>query len=845
MGVVTLGQGVDFTNGITIEAVGIELGHNATLSALTYSNSYISSGSPQTVNISQEPIPTIELDYNKVLEGQTVTMAGTPTDDNAAEPSYSHATITDGEGQATITVTAEDGKTTKEYVVNFKVANDKLQSITVPTITLSKRVSIVDDALAILNAAPNNSFAVFTVGGQTDVKLPVTWTFSGTFKETAEASNNFTWTITEAALAEKNLDQNSVLLTNTAAVTNAKASDDATLKSLVYKIGDTEETIDVSDDNNNTSKTIEVTLPATTPKTAEITIVPTANDERAVVAPTEAFKKTLDANKADIVFTVTPENNQNVRTITVRFIRTPSTVAKEKILSITAPTAPVLEKTMTAEEVLAKVNAIEKVAITTESGTPMELPVSWKLKDETTFNETHGAKNEYTWIIDADQYVDYDLADDVKTSGDITVVNFIEALTGNDLKDVAINDENPYTKIGGSTEETTKAESVTVSTKLDNLSFDNVEVSNDVTVSAAVATIDFNDTKVTGRLSLNEDVKQLVLNNTSVGEVALAEDKITTLILKAGSTIGKISNEGELILTNSEIFLTSVVTEVVNNGIFTDKTATIFTVTGTANVAITQLPQSQTTTGKKVELSVTATAVDGATISYQWQKQNGSSWDNVAENSTDATLSITKVSNGTTFYRCEITSTKEDAKTILYTPAVSVTFKSAEDPSTPSDPIPSVKTYTVTLKKVTGATFSQKETITVDEGDNFSFSIKLDKDYDQSKPVVKVGTTTYTADAKGVYTIKNITKDITITVTGIVKNTSTGIEETTEDATRVWSEGSTLYIHTPQAADVYVVSGAGALMRELKAVPGDQNMQLPAGFYIVRVGTYTAKVIIR
>ena len=149
------------------------------------------------------------------------------------------------------------------------------------------------------------------------------------------------------------------------------------------------------------------------------------------------------------------------------------------------------------------------------------------------------------------------------------------------------------------------------------------------------------------------------------------------------------------------------------------------------------------------------------------------------------------------------------------------------------------------MKKVTGATFSKGETTKVDEGENFSFTITLDKNYNQSKPVVKVGTTTYEPDAKGVYTIKNITKDITIEVSGIVKNTSTGVEETAQDAARVWSEGSTLYIHTPKAEQVYVVSGAGALMRELKAVPGDQNIQLPAGFYIVRVGTYTAKVIIR
>ena len=288
-GTISIGSEVTINGNIEITAAAV--GIDATLKSLTYSNSNISSGSPQTVNnFSQEPIPTIELAYNKELEDETITMAGTPTDDNATI-SYSHATISDGEGQATITVTAEDGETQKEYVVNFKVTNDKLQSITVPTITLSERVSTANDALAILNAVPNNSFAVVTAGGQAGITLPVTWTFSGTFNATAGESNDFTWTIAETALTEKNLDQNSVDLSATAAVTNADASTDATLKSLVYKIGDAEETIDVSGDDNDTPKTFTVTLPATTPKTAEIIITAVANDEKAVVASDNEFKK--------------------------------------------------------------------------------------------------------------------------------------------------------------------------------------------------------------------------------------------------------------------------------------------------------------------------------------------------------------------------------------------------------------------------------------------------------------------------------------------------------------------------------------------------------------------------
>ncbi|MCD8137150.1 MAG: hypothetical protein LUH01_14860 [Parabacteroides gordonii] len=121
----------------------------------------------------------------------------------------------------------------------------------------------------------------------------------------------------------------------------------------------------------------------------------------------------------------------------------------------------------------------------------------------------------------------------------------------------------------------------------------------------------------------------------------------------------------------------------------------------------------------------------------------------------------------------------------------------------------------------------------------------MDKDYDQSKPIVTVDGKAITADADGSYTIKNIQTDIKIVVSGIVKNTATGIEDTVEDAARAWTVGSTLYIHVPETSDVYVVSGTGALQQQLRGVSGDYNMQLRAGFYIVHIGEVSQKVIIR
>ena len=718
--------------------------------------------------------------------------------------------------------------------------------------TLTYQIGDDPTAIEIISGAEAN-----TEASKYDVVLPAT--FDKTVRLTVNANPNDQLTSIAYSSQSVTLDNNKATVTltitpesetaRTVAVNFTRTpSAVATLASLKYQIGDAT-AIDMPEFAPEKTS-YEIALPYTTTDGTTITLTPVATDA-VNAAITGETTVTISGGTGTTTLTVTAEDK------TTQEVEITFNVAKEKILSITAPTAPVLtadDANANADAVLAKVSTIENVQITTESGAPTELPIGWELKGGTEFNKNHGAKNVYTWAIAPEKYTNYDLADEVVASGDITVVNYIEAITG-DLTDVEISADDPYTEVGNSdSQTTTKANNVTVSTPLENLSFNNVEVSENVTVGADVAAIDFNNTKITGKLSLNENVEQLVLNSASVGEVALAQHKATTLILKEGSTIDKISNEGELTLTNSEIAPASVAplsmlmstraattTEVINNGVFTDMTATIFAVTGEADLTITSLPASKSTTGNSATLAVAATSAKGE-VTYKWEKFTATGWEDA--NGTTESLTIAKTTNGTTKYRCEVKSTNEGAgaTTTLYTPAVTVQFYTStpDEPSTPSTP-----TYTVSLDKVTGATFSKGETTTVDEGDNFSFKITLDKDYDQSKPVVTVDGKAITADADDNYTIKNIRKDIKIIVSGIVKNTATGIEENVADGARAWTVGSTLYIHVPETSDVYVISGTGALQQQLRGVSGDYNMQLRAGFYIVRIGNVSQKVIIR
>lgn len=925
-GTITLGNTVDLSSGITVTASGVALSSDATLSALTYANDNISSGAPQNVpSFSEITIPDITLDYKSSLDGSTITMSGTCTDTKASITVNDGATISNGEATATVTVTAED-ESTKDYVVNFKVANDKLISITAPSVTLSERVASKEDALKILNSGSNNQFALVTKGGQ-NITVKGAWTFDEEFDNKGGVSNDFTWTIDEDKLTTNKLDQNDVELTGTKSVTNAAASTDATLATLTYSVGDESQgaVTGFEAEHTATPQTYSVELPSGTAPDAEITVEATANDERAKVASEGGFAATLDAQgEAIITFTVTSES-EAVRTITVNFTTAKSnvatlkelkytigegedpvevenfkadgtsytitlpyttadnatitllpvatdngatitgekivtlsegagnttltvtaadeettqevtinfTTAKEKILSITAPTAPVLEAAKNETEVKEIVDAIDKVAVTSEGGNLTELPITWVLDDE--FDVTPGKKNTYTWTITAGSYDNYDINDQA-TTGEIEVTNFIPAVVGEE-ESVTIDSDHPVDKIGNGSNLTTIENDVTISSgaKIEQLTLDNVTVG--------------------GELVIEETVNEIVLKDATIPAVTLATGKTTTLSLQSGNAISKITNAGTLILQNAEPAVQALslaietrtaaptngaVSEVVNNGVFTDNTATIVAVTGDADLTITALPKDQSTEGKEVTLTVDATSTVG-TVSYQWQKYSGS-WGNV--NGTDASLKITKEENGTTKYRCEVKSTDKSSgtkTTTLYTPAASVTFNTS---SGGGDNPPSTPTYTVKLAKVTGATFSKGESTTVNKGSDFSFTITLDEDYDQSKPVVTVDGKAIEANADGSYTIKNIQEDTEIVVTGIVKNTATGTEDVVADATRVWSSGSTLYIHTPEAATAYIFSGNGALQRELRVI-GDQNLQLRAGFYIVRIGDYSAKVIIR
>ncbi|MDR0865860.1 MAG: T9SS type A sorting domain-containing protein [Candidatus Symbiothrix sp.] len=144
--------------------------------------------------------------------------------------------------------------------------------------------------------------------------------------------------------------------------------------------------------------------------------------------------------------------------------------------------------------------------------------------------------------------------------------------------------------------------------------------------------------------------------------------------------------------------------------------------------------------------------------------------------------------------------------------------------------------YTVTLPQdIAGLTIDTSQSTEVLSGTNFSFRLVLDAAYNQSAPVVQAlregvdEPETIAPDVYGLYSIRNIHANVTVTITGIVENPTVGISTLAPDA-------------KPATATVYTLSGA---LYNRQTVSGISEIRLPAGTYIVQWNGQSQKVIIK
>ena len=452
----------------------------------------------------------------------------------------------------------------------------------------------------------------------------------------------------------------------------------------------------------------------------------------------------------------------------------------------------IITTTMTADEILADLAATwPKLTFTTDRGDVIDSPISWKLKDGATLDLTPGKKNPFIWTATP-------LPDGVKGNGYVmngTTQVYLEAspITPADNGEITITDENKFQQDDGT-------------------------------------------------------------DNYFNGEINGEKGK-TNLTLSGTNSLGAVTIEpgNELTLTPGENAGDLVNTAVTNKGHFTDLTARVPTVTLPGNITLERIDPAASTpipsTDSYAELKAGIIAPEGTAmdLTYLWQIFNAQAgtWSTAPDDSQLRNASNTYRTRTVGQYRCLVTATVTgDGGTTTTT-----TFATAPAAVTPYVPpiTPQPATYTVTLPSLVGAsTTPAAGAHTVTEGDGFSFTLTLDADYDQSVPVVTVNGNALTPDASGKYTIADISANLTVAITGIVRNTTTGIEQV-ENATLIRAESGALLIRTPVSVTAQVIALTGNVVRTVRLPAGDSRVDgLASGIYIVRLSNeITKKVIIR
>lgn len=174
-----------------------------------------------------------------------------------------------------------------------------------------------------------------------------------------------------------------------------------------------------------------------------------------------------------------------------------------------------------------------------------------------------------------------------------------------------------------------------------------------------------------------------------------------------------------------------------------------------------------------------------------------------------------------------------------------------EEPENPDpDPAPEPTVYyTVTLPVVEGATTDPAAgSYEVESGDSFSFLLTLSEGYRKdSHPVVTARGETLTPNAStGKYIIRNVQSDITVGITGIVKDVATG-NESLSDGFHITTSGRLLLVTVPRATRLYLTDTSGRLILSRLLLAGDTRIDdLAAGVYLLTLeGEKTKKIIIR
>ena len=607
--------------------------------------------------------------------------------------------------------------------------------------------------------------------------------------------------------------------------------------------------------------------------TVKFTITPKANYSRRKNYP--KVYKTGDAEKTQLSLTVVSSDNPSVYTFSMP--DSPVTIEVAYATKLKSADDITLKKDYSSStDVIAELPA--SAVFTLESGHKVSLPVSrWEYNTADnngsgvhnngesggSYNTNTAAVNVFTCTLDQaalpqapNDSLDYAIL--TNNTCKVKVANMAKPLvpgTGDSDKTLVIlpgTGDNLNAQLGNASQ--SKPFNGTIGDGQATTTVESIEIDGsvkDATLTLKNIKVEKSGEQPKTEIKAGADITLIVEGNSDLGKLTVGNGSSVILHPKEGASIGS--------------------TQIDNSGTFIDSTATVTSVTGTGALDIDANLKGGKQVPVNTPVTLTATTNDagakGSTTTFLWQKKNSDGSYTDMDSHTQSPSAVTTFSApatragsagltdtylpptntaGSTAYRCLIKREKDNTLTLLSTKSATVTVTPKSNPDTdPSNPSETVY-YNVTLPRLTGATTNpdagkQK----VEAWTDFVFTLTLDKDYDQSQPIVTTsrGETLTARISDNAYIVKDVHSDIEIYIAGIVKNTPDVANETvSSDAIKVWTIGSQLHIHTATPTDIYIYTFSGGLSKQLGLLSGDKTIALPQGNYIVVAGNKVFKV---
>ena len=182
------------------------------------------------------------------------------------------------------------------------------------------------------------------------------------------------------------------------------------------------------------------------------------------------------------------------------------------------------------------------------------------------------------------------------------------------------------------------------------------------------------------------DFENVVIDNAAPKTTVKANSEVI-IRLSGANNLGTLLNEGTTIL-QSEDESASLIADIENNGIFSDETGMITTVSGLAALEIEPPSDYTIEEGETVTLSVTVYAEENSNLDFQWLRKEGNEWVEIIPTRSIEVSSTLEVREAG-LYRCLITNTVDGVMTVLnaYSEVEIAPAYEPEYPDIPEEPV--------------------------------------------------------------------------------------------------------------------------------------------------------------